>query len=629
MKFLNQTGSSLLQVIIIGSVLSGLGVYLMQTSQQQNKIVKSAEAKGAYGIIKREISEALASSETCHMTLKQYVDNPFDSSTLDFEIPDGIQTNYNAIRTDMYVAGQSMFNLKIDKMRLRLDNTVTDDSMHMQTANLSVHLKPERKVSASNQAYGGREVAIQVPIFLILKDKKIVTCLSTDAETILNALHESCTRLGGSFNDSTKICEDLHGDNGLVLREVREHLCSVGVGDCSKHPYAGFDCRNFKSPTPVVTDKNNWILRGFRADGTPDCACVPVKACENPANHCKGIDLGTDWCFNDCGEGTKEDGICAPCDKTAWAPATDTRCSGENFTQTNGCGETRSAIGTMTDNWMPAASDTCEGETFTQYSSCGASPKYNVAGTKDCSCPALPRPHTWSETISGKTYDCKEKIAAGSTKLKHKGTLSLATDSADENQGTADFECKNGVLTKNEACSSLPKTLECKIFYAYRSHKKTSSTVSQGNWAFVEHGREENCNGPGEYCGMRVGISCKGDDDIRVSYQYKEFNNPTPPKTTPWSTPDGQTRWGDWSQMTVPGHSKEECKNKKCGVVMSVESKKGLGKCDIQYRHRWRHGSSSFARNGTWSEAAYSNGDDDGCQSSSGCGITATISCSI
>jgi len=300
------------------------------------------------------------------------------------------------------------------------DDYVADDSMHVQNADLAVFLTSERNVSAANAAYGTRDIAVRIPLSLFMLNKRIMMCLSVDAQTIVDALHESCQRLGGTFNEVSGICENLHGTNGLVIEEVRDHLCSVGEDTCNTHPYASLDCRNHKSPTPVVADKNNWVLRGLRSDGTPDCACIPVKQCENKADYCKGIDLGTDWCFNDCGEGTKEDGVCAPCNNTDWSPLESTRCEGQAFTQTNGCGESRQATGTMPDNWLPNAFDVCEGETFTQYSSCGAAPRYNVPGTKDCSCPAIDRPYTWSETIAGTKYDCTENGGSGRPYLNTK-----------------------------------------------------------------------------------------------------------------------------------------------------------------------------------------------------------------
>lgn len=623
---LRESGSSLLQVTIIGSVLAGLGVYLMQTTQQQNKIVKSAEAKGAYGVLKKEISEALASSETCQMTLQQYFTNPIETDMKQMDVA-GIKTMYNSAPTEMYMPDQEMLNLKIKQMKLMMpDDYVADDAMRMQPADLAVFLEPARKVSSANAALGGRDIAVKIPLFMFMMNKRIMMCLSVDAQTVIDALQESCTRLGGTYNATSGICENLHGTNGLVVSEVRDYLCSVS-GDsasCNTHPYAGLDCRNYKSPTPVVSDKNNWVLRGIRQDGTPDCACVPVKQCENPANHCKGIDLGTDWCFNDCGEGTKEDGVCAPCDATAWTPDPATRCSGESFTQTNGCGETRPATGTMPDNWLPKASDICEGETFTQYSSCGASPKYNVAGTKDCSCPAIPRSHTWSETIAGKTYNCTEDGGSGSTVLKHKEKLSLSTNAADENQGTSDIECNNGVLTKTEKCSSLPKTLDCQIRYGHRLDQRGPNYASNNQWAWVDNGdSDRDCKtSPG--CGIQVGVSCKGDSEINVKYRYKQAGRVSPERETGWSGNNNLFKNGPWSMIN--DDFKFECEGGGCGVWMNVEVKDPDAKCTLTYQYHNEHFATTPASNGHWSQMVRDVGDDN-CEKNSGCGIRASISC--
>lgn len=626
-RSLGEKGSSLLQVILIGSVLAGLGVYLMQTTQQQNKIVKSVEAKGAYGVLKKEISEALASSQTCQMTLQQYFDSPIETDMKKMDVP-GIKTMHNSVLSEMYMPDQEMFNLKIKQMKLIMpDDYVADDTMRMQTADLAVFIEPARKVSDANASYGGRDIAVKIPLFLFMLNKKIMMCLSLDAQTVIDALMESCTRLGGTYNAVSGVCENLHGTNGKVLGEVRDYLCSAS-GDstkCATHPYAGLDCRDHKSPTPVVADKNNWVLRGIRPDGTPNCACIPVKECENPANHCKGIDLGTDWCFNDCGEGTKEDGVCAPCDATAWSPDPATRCEGVSFTQTNGCGETQPSIGTMPDNWSPKATEVCEGETFTQYSSCGAPPKYNVAGTKDCSCPAFPRPHTWSETIAGKTYDCKEDGGSGSTILKHKEKITLSTNASDENQGTADLECNDGVLTKTEKCSSLPKELICRIQYKlYLDKPRESSWASNGIWARVDNGDSDRDCKSNSGCGIRVAVACKGDSEVNVQYMFKQAGKTTPKQETGWSGSNDVFKIGPWSRFII--NDKFECEGGGCGVWMNVDVKDPAAKCTVTYQYHNEHFTTPPASNGTWSQMIKDVGDDN-CEKNNGCGIKATISC--
>jgi len=68
------------------------------------------------------------------------------------------------------------------------------------------------------------------------------------------------------------------------------------------------------------------------------------------------------------------------CDRL-WAPAADTKCLGESFTQTSDCGNTRTEIGTKCcdTTWTPNASTVESGVIFTQISNCGNT--QNVAGT--------------------------------------------------------------------------------------------------------------------------------------------------------------------------------------------------------------------------------------------------------
>lgn len=59
----------------------------------------------------------------------------------------------------------------------------------------------------------------------------------------------------------------------------------------------------------------------------------------------------------------------------SWSPSPSTVCSGQTFTQTDGCGSTRTSTGTKqccTDtSWSPDPSTVPYGETFTQTSNCG------------------------------------------------------------------------------------------------------------------------------------------------------------------------------------------------------------------------------------------------------------------
>lgn len=72
------------------------------------------------------------------------------------------------------------------------------------------------------------------------------------------------------------------------------------------------------------------------------------------------------------------------CVDTSWTPATSTVCSGQSFTQTSDCGNTRTVTGTKCcdTSWTPATSIVCSYLTFTQTSNCGNTRV--VSGTKNC-----------------------------------------------------------------------------------------------------------------------------------------------------------------------------------------------------------------------------------------------------
>ncbi|ABW65875.1 hypothetical protein [Desulfosudis oleivorans] len=81
-----------------------------------------------------------------------------------------------------------------------------------------------------------------------------------------------------------------------------------------------------------------------------------------------------------------EDEVCVD---TTWTPARSTVCSGESFTQTSNCGNTRTKTGTKTcvptctvSSWTPATSTVCSGVSFTQTSNCDTT--RTRVGTKNC-----------------------------------------------------------------------------------------------------------------------------------------------------------------------------------------------------------------------------------------------------
>lgn len=91
-----------------------------------------------------------------------------------------------------------------------------------------------------------------------------------------------------------------------------------------------------------------------------------------------------------------------------YTPATSSVACGESFTQTRVCGSSRTAIGTAdSSDWSPAIDTVCSGESFTQTRSCGTSRA--AVGTKTDGACYVCTDSDWApmenEVCEGMSYD--------------------------------------------------------------------------------------------------------------------------------------------------------------------------------------------------------------------------------
>ena len=89
-------------------------------------------------------------------------------------------------------------------------------------------------------------------------------------------------------------------------------------------------------------------------------------------------------------EGSFDTGPISCCTDSSWSPDPSTVCSGQGFTQTSNCGNTRSAVGTENDTvWNPNPNTVCAGQAFTQTgATCGQT--RGATGTNPSSPPCPP-----------------------------------------------------------------------------------------------------------------------------------------------------------------------------------------------------------------------------------------------
>lgn len=190
--------------------------------------------------------------------------------------------------------------------------------------------------------------------------------------------------------------------------------------------------------------------------------------------------------------------------------------------------------------------------------------------------------------------------------------------------------CNDGNLSGSYAYPScqvnaLPQA-SCSVHYQIRNHRVVSNIASNGAWAKYHSDQNYNCrDNPG--CGIRFGIACYGDAEMRLTYQYKEFSQASIEKTTPWSGGNSAIQWGEWSLLQRYNHPEAECAVPyRCGLKVVPEVQGGKY-CSITYQYKTDKGNySPLQSNGAWSDLSRSSNQGDNCDDSD-CGIRAYLSC--
>lgn len=391
---LNSRGSAILQVMVAAAALIGVSTYMITSNQSQNKLQNRVVTKVAQTAVARDFQETLMAGEVCFNTFKK-----LGGLSQGKEL-DGL---YNKNNEKIYEKGSVLYNQSITD--IRLTSFVAGSGRKYQKSYISVTTSAKDGTSG----YGGKTQVHKIPISLITLDNQVDTCVSDEMDSVLDALRRACLDLQGTFNESKAECENFYGANGPILKNTKEEFCDTGKGENCKHPYAGQKCTGVDVRGE---NHNNWVVKGFNAAGAMDCACV-VRSCANPAEHCEGEDLGTDWCQKECPKGTKTTGTCAPqppaiCSSWSdWSPATDGTCSTASVTQTRNCTSGK----TETQSQTVSGTKSCDNKTWSweKVSSvpdmiCQACPKSYRYYYNNAEVPASFSRPTCTSAIAGATY---------------------------------------------------------------------------------------------------------------------------------------------------------------------------------------------------------------------------------
>lgn len=232
----------------------------------------------------------------------------------------------------------------------------------------------------------------------------------------------------------TEYIQGFDGSGNRICRPLRSGVCADSTRYVRNVNADGsVDCAEIPSPTPEVTatltGTNENYIRVIPASGSPTYR--QDKYLANTTCPDGEFIIGASGTTPICGApGDKHvfSQICEPgyaaksynsstgaltCESvncvSNWIPSESTVCSGESFTQQDGCGFYRTRTGTKncvtcTDSsWSPATSTVCSGESFTQVSNCDNT--RTATGTLNCS----PAKKVWKSLYCG-SLPCVEDI---------------------------------------------------------------------------------------------------------------------------------------------------------------------------------------------------------------------------
>lgn len=293
-------GSVLVQVLVATAVLGGAGAYYMSTSETNLKLAKGLVQKSNRSVIAAELGQVLSLPNVCQKTIADAA----VTVTPDMIVP----AILNASGTAMYGPTDKLLGQEIMEFRLKFPpGYVTDGTLKAVSAQLQVKTKLLEDRTDNKASFAAVEKNHHVPVFMILYLNRVVNCVTDDTNSMLDALKNACDQLEGIYNETTLKCERLHGSAGYPFAHVSSFFCNPVSGACP-YPHANQTCTGVDSRG---VNYDNYYITGYNADGSKICACMPIKACQDPMNYCLGVDLGTNGCI-ECGVGVNWVAGCNP-----------------------------------------------------------------------------------------------------------------------------------------------------------------------------------------------------------------------------------------------------------------------------------------------------------------------------
>jgi hypothetical protein len=224
MKFLNNSGLALIQSLVAGAVVLGIGAYLTNSMNYQEKIVKNVTNRYEANQQIIEISEALSDPETCLATFSR-ITNLSNAK---------IDAIYDKSGFVIYSVGYEMRGGKIEGMQIL--NFTSGSGIRQIKPKLRVTIRYlQVKGSNAPTGFGGQSRNYDIPLYMITNDNTLRICMSDPSESAEGALSVACSQLGGTINPSSGVCE---GVNNRIEEYIKNYFCKSTGGGCRNYSAA-------------------------------------------------------------------------------------------------------------------------------------------------------------------------------------------------------------------------------------------------------------------------------------------------------------------------------------------------------------------------------------------------------
>lgn len=201
MHLKNQKGMSLIAVMIMGSLVAGMGIYIAKMSQVSNQVTTTAKNNLDLNTVTNTVTNALLKRSVCTELLKD--------QELGYEMDKLSAGGADLLEVDEPVPGSAYITKRIQFIQ------DSDNSQYFIAAHF------EKK--DGDKSVGGKTIARRFPVSVTFDGSKVSGCHSDESNAIDSAAELACEQIGGAMESAsgTPKC--------VLLRETTESILKKAV----------------------------------------------------------------------------------------------------------------------------------------------------------------------------------------------------------------------------------------------------------------------------------------------------------------------------------------------------------------------------------------------------------------